>query len=824
MKNSVNDKENITMSENYKIHKAWIKEAEFEILVLEIPKNEIEDKLAYLARDKGSINRSFYEDYVIATCVANINQLLFHIKQQANLPPSLMQVREEVMTQVIFFNPLLNPDNLVINRNSVIKLKSTDILSEEERPLTENKQWNVSYYDDVNEQEPEDTIESIPEDTKKVKKELPSELKNIEDIEFTVVKQWWKRINRYVEVKKFNEQDAASILSHKFFHNRSSFQTYVVTVCVVDSEDLFIMLDNMGLPNRVAPPILMHEVYLLAHDANPFLTYENAQNMSDNSEESEDDEPQNKRNQPPNRMSSHAGQQNSKKKKKHKKTFKDVSKDDLLKLNDTMKVFVIGQDSAVDQIVEAVQRASVGLKDPIKPIGSFLFAGSTGIGKSLTTKILADELIKDRDNLVTIDCSEFSSDHEYSKLIGCFVPGTKVLMESGERKNIETINIGDKVITHKGRSRNVEFVHEYDQKGEMIEITTVNSNISETMTKTHEVLAIKSKTNLDNKQFNVNNLKWVQAKDLIAGDTLVYPVCQVTEEYLKNTNLYEYADENYIYKQIKKIDIINYTGKVYDLAVEEDVSYVLDFIVHNSPNGYIGFEQGGTLTNAVMENPFSVVVFDEIEKASHKVHELLLQILEEGRLTDGKGQKVSFKDTIVIMTSNIGVSEVDDVKKTIGFGDVAKVTDDKKTKAIEKAIKKKFKPEFLNRIDSIVHFNSLSKQDYIRIIDIELYKLNENLKNNDTEFKDLTLKFDKKIKSYILKHGIDEDFGARPLKRCIEKEIATPLALKLLRDAIPLDATVLVSVLQSKVAFYIKDVEVIKKSEVHKELVSLTAN
>ncbi len=649
------------MSENYKIHKAWIKEAEFEILVLEIPKNEIEDKLAYLARDKGSINRSFYEDYVIATCVANINQLLFHIKQQANLPPSLMQVREEVMTQVIFFNPLLNPDNLVINRNSVIKLKSTDILSEEERPLTENKQWNVSYYDDVNEQEPEDVIESIPEDTKKVKKELPSELKNIEDIEFTVVKQWWKRINRYVEVKKFNEQDAASILSHKFFHNRSSFQTYVVTVCVVDSEDLFIMLDNMGLPNRVAPPILMHEVYLLAHDANPFLTYENAQNLSDNSEESEDDEPQNKRNQPPNRMSSHAGQQNSKKKKKHKKTFKDVFKDDLLKLNDTMKVFVIGQDSAVDQIVEAVQRASVGLKDPIKPIGSFLFAGSTGIGKSLTTKILADELIKDRDNLVTIDCSEFSSDHEYSKLIG-------------------------------------------------------------------------------------------------------------------------------------------------------------------SPNGYIGFEQGGTLTNAVMENPFSVVVFDEIEKASHKVHELLLQILEEGRLTDGKGQKVSFKDTIVIMTSNIGVSEVEDVKKTIGFGDVAKVTDDKKTKAIEKAIKKKFKPEFLNRIDSIVHFNSLSKQDYIRIIDIELYKLNENLKNNDTEFKDLTLKFDKKIKSYILKHGIDEDFGARPLKRCIEKEIATPLALKLLRDAIPLDATVLVSVLQSKVAFYIKDLEVIKKPEVHKELVSLTAN
>ena len=404
MINFVNDKEYNNMSENYKVHKAWIKEAEFEILVLEIPKVEIEDKLAYLARDKGNITRSFYEDFVIATCVANINQLLFHIKQQSNLPPSLMQVREEVMKQVLLVNPLLEPNNLVINRNSVIKLKGIDGLKEDERLLIENKHWAVSYYDEVT-----DTVEDAPDipkestNGKKDKKSLPSEMKNIEDLPFETSKQWWKRINRYVGIKKYDEKDIESILSKRFFHNRSSFQAYIVSVCVIDSEDLFIMLDNMGVPNRVAPPILMHEVYELCRESNPFLTYENAQELTDKLEdEDEGESPKNQKPQSPNRMASHARQQNTKK-KKQKKTFKDVHKEDLLKLSDTMKVFVIGQDAAVDQIVEAVQRASVGLKDPVKPIGSFLFAGRTGVGKTLTTKVLADELIKDRNNLVTID-------------------------------------------------------------------------------------------------------------------------------------------------------------------------------------------------------------------------------------------------------------------------------------------------------------------------------------------------------------------------------------------------------------------------------------
>lgn len=140
--------------------------------------------------------------------------------------------------------------------------------------------------------------------------------------------------------------------------------------------------------------------------------------------------------------------------------------------------------------------------------------------------------------------------------------------------------------------------------------------------------------------------------------------------------------------------------------------------------GYVGHEQGGYLTNAVRKNPFSIVLFDEVEKASDRVHQLMLQIMDEGRLTDGKGKTTLFKDVVVIMTSNLGVEETKNVEKTIGFGDVNKLTSDKQKQAIDEALKKKFKPEFLNRITRVINFNDLTKK-----IIYELSNLNwKNLK------------------------------------------------------------------------------------------------
>jgi ATP-dependent Clp protease ATP-binding subunit ClpA len=203
-----------------------------------------------------------------------------------------------------------------------------------------------------------------------------------------------------------------------------------------------------------------------------------------------------------------------------------------------------------------------------------------------------------------------------------------------------------------------------------------------------------------------------------------------------------------------------------------------------APSGYIGHEQGGYLTNAIKKNPFSVILFDEVEKASDKVHQLMLQIMEESRLTDGKGQKVSFKDAIIIMTSNLGVKETQQVGKTIGFGNVSELTKEKRVEAIKQALKKKFKPEFLNRVTCMVNFDPLTKQDYLRIIKLELEKLKQYLRLNRTPYSKLSISLDKSLYNHIYMVGIDEKFGARPLKRAIEREISTPLARKLLSEDI----------------------------------------
>lgn len=619
----------------YKVHAERLTAADkFKILILEVPTDELEDKLAYLAREKGIVTRSMYEDWLIATCVANINQLLYSINQRLEEePPDLMTIRGELIAAILGHNKKLAPASLIINSNHVIKFRGSGALSEDETLLSENTHWDKSYYDDLVKNKPEKSRAKI-----KVTKK-GGELKNIDELEYDTTQKWWSRIGQYVKIKSYNSNDAESILAKRFFHNRTSFVTFVVSICVEEFDELFEQLDSMGVPSRIAPPILMHELYDICENVNPFLTFENAQELAEEDLEEDEDQPQ-RSGRPMSQDGTMKGYAGSK--KTSKRRFKDVPKQDLLMLGENMKVFLVGQDKAVDGLVNSIQRASIGLKDPNKPIGSFLFAGRTGVGKTLATKVLADELIKGKDNMITIDCSEFSADHEYAKLIG-------------------------------------------------------------------------------------------------------------------------------------------------------------------APAGYIGHESGGMLTNAMTKNPFSVVVFDEVEKASRKVHELLLQILEEGRLTDGKGKTVSFKDAVLILTSNVGVKEVEDIKRTVGFGEVAKITETKKEGALNKALKKKFRPEFLNRIDAIVHFNTLTKKDYMRIIDIELYKLNDNLKTNATEYSDVALKFNDKIKKLIYKAGINSDYGARPLKREIEKLVSTPLAKKLLEEAITTNSTITISAYRGKAKFDVED-------------------
>ncbi|MBV5347770.1 ATP-dependent Clp protease ATP-binding subunit [bacterium] len=620
----------MSTDDNY-LTKYYSEAIDFEVLILELRNSTyIEDKLAYFVKNNGMIPKCIYDDYILYLCIANINQVIHRIEEVKEVEPNLSekQLRAELIVEALRCNPLLNYENILINESMVLKLRTSNTtLASGEILLTENPHWEYTLSEDLN---------ALDEALEDVTSEA-NELKELDDLDYKVKEKWWQLIGKYVKIKVYDKKDLASLLNNRYFHSSVSFNTFIVTICVIDFEELFQLLDNMGIPARVAPPLLMKELYNLCYNCNPFLTFENAQLYSDKANKDEEDTSckSSCKGTSMSSMDQFAGKAD-----KVKKTFATVPEEDLLNLTSNMKVSLIGQDKAVDCITEAIQRASVGLKDPVKPIGSFLFAGSTGTGKSLTAKILADELIKDRNNLITIDCSEYSADHEYSKLIG-------------------------------------------------------------------------------------------------------------------------------------------------------------------APNGYTGFEQGGILTNAVIENPFSVVVFDEIEKASPKIFQLLLQVFDEGRLTDNKGVKVSFKDTVVILTSNLGVDEIASIGKTIGFGDVNVVTIEKKEKAIEKALKSKFKPEFLNRLDEIVYFNDLTEEDYLKIIEIELYKLNDNLQRNNTKYKTLDLVFDDKIKQFIYDKGINKEYGARPLKRAIEKHISTPLALKLLRDKVKPESLVNISLQENVPSFEI---------------------
>lgn len=312
-----------------------------------------------------------------------------------------------------------------------------------------------------------------------------------------------------------------------------------------------------------------------------------------------------------------------------------------------LKKEVIGQDKAIDKISHAIKRARVGLKDPKKPIGSFIFVGPTGVGKTYLAKSLAKNLFGDMDNLIRMDMSEYMEKFAVSRLVG-------------------------------------------------------------------------------------------------------------------------------------------------------------------SPPGYVGYEEGGQLTEAVRKNPYSVILFDEIEKAHPDIFNLLLQILDDGRLTDGQGRTVDFKNTIIIMTSNVGVSSLNQNPK-IGFGtgDVEKEIDDSNKEIINKAIKNAFAPEFLNRLDDIIMFNSLDKNAIKEITKILLEETKERLKNLGIE-----INYNKRVVDLLSEGGFSKEYGARPLERHITNKIDNQLAEEILEGKLSKDMKINLTVKEGKINFANKKEKIKEKSEV----------
>ena len=289
----------------------------------------------------------------------------------------------------------------------------------------------------------------------------------------------------------------------------------------------------------------------------------------------------------------------------------------LRKMKDALKGKVIGQDEAVDKVVKAIQRNRIGLKDPNRPIGTFIFLGPTGVGKTQLAKILAEYMFDSKDSLIRIDMSEYMEKYSISRLIG-------------------------------------------------------------------------------------------------------------------------------------------------------------------SAPGYIGYDEGGQLTEKVRRKPYSIVLLDEIEKAHPDVYNIFLQVFDDGRLTDGGGRTIDFKNTIIIMTSNIGARDIQNYGHGLGFGsgDSDNAADNNKA-IVDKALKKTFSPEFLNRIDDIITFNSLSRDDIHKIIDIELDGLYKRIAERK-----YSLTLTDKAKDFLTDKGYDPKFGARPLKRAIQKYLEDALAELLLENEV----------------------------------------
>ncbi len=287
---------------------------------------------------------------------------------------------------------------------------------------------------------------------------------------------------------------------------------------------------------------------------------------------------------------------------------------------------VVGQNEAVEAVAKAIRRGRVGLKDPNRPIGSFLFLGPTGVGKTELSKALAESLFGNEDSMIRIDMSEYIEGHSVSKLIG-------------------------------------------------------------------------------------------------------------------------------------------------------------------SPPGYVGFEEGGQLTEKIRRNPYSVILFDEIEKAHPDVMNMLLQILDDGRLTDSNGRTVNFKNTVIIMTSNIGARLITD-KKTLGFTSKEENKEDKKEyedikKDVLAELKKEFKPEFINRIDEIIVFHKLQKEEMRQIVDIMLKQVIKRM-----EVQNIKIKIDDDVKDKIIEKGTDANYGARPLKRTIQNLLEDKIAEAILDGKISKDKEV----------------------------------
>ena len=412
-------------------------------------------------------------------------------------------------------------------------------------------------------------------------------------------------------------------------------------------------------------------------------------------------------------------------------------RDKLLHLEQELHLRVVGQDEAIAAVSDAVRRSRAGLQDPKRPIGSFIFLGTTGVGKTELAKALADYLFDDESLMTRIDMSEYQEKHSVSRLIGA-PPGYVGYDEGGQ-------------LTEAVRRKPYSVV------------------LFDEIEKAHpDVFNILLQV-LDDGRLTDNKGRTVNFKN-----TIIIMTSNLGSAYIQS-QFEKINDENreVVIEETKK-EVMSMLKK----TIRPEFLNRIDETIMFLPLNREGYDEGGQLTEAVRRKPYSVVLFDEIEKAHPDVFNILLQVLDDGRLTDNKGRTVNFKNTIIIMTSNLGSAYIQSQFEKINDENREVVIEETK-KEVMSMLKKTIRPEFLNRIDETIMFLPLNREEIEQIVMLQINGIKNMLAGNG-----ITLEMTDEAVRFIASTGYDPEFGARPVKRAIQRYLLNDLSKKLLSQEV----------------------------------------
>ena len=445
--------------------------------------------------------------------------------------------------------------------------------------------------------------------------------------DFNLVLKYCEVLDEFIKIRVFSEEETRELIKKASTGDKSRFQAEVIRVCIADyNENVLPRLNELDDSSGIVDVEEM--LYLLCIDVNPNLDIHQVSVQLSSNEVAVEDDPRLVQ-----RM-----------KQKTKKNLRRISS-----MADEINQQIIGQQHAVEIVCQSIKKSVVGLRDPEKPIGAFLFAGQPGVGKTELAKAIANYLYGSQSRLIRVDCSEYALPHEYAKLIG-------------------------------------------------------------------------------------------------------------------------------------------------------------------SPPGYIGHNEGGYLTEAAKEMKEFVVLFDEIDKAHGKMHNILLQLLDEGIVTDSKGFKISFRNALVLMTSNLGVSEVEEARTSMGFNHKCRegVAYEEMREEINEALKKAFRPEFLNRLDDVIVFNTLTLDDSVKIVKKMMAEL-----GIIAERAGIKLHSTPELNRYLAEEGFKDEWGAREIRRTIKRLIENPLTELILDESLTEGNLVALDLQDGEVVFH--QIDINEESEVATE-------